>query len=70
MQAVIEVIGSVMAALFVGILAQLGVDTAAHEDRTQQPEKVVARSQPAKPRQPVHRTEDCPEAAAPKADLV
>lgn len=68
MQAVIELVVSVIAALFVGILAQIGVDPTSHPDRSQ-PEKVVARTPRAVAASP-QRTEGCPEAQAPRAKLV
>lgn len=67
MQAVIELIVSVIAALFVGILAQIGLDPASHPDR--KPEKAVARTPRALATPPQH-TEGCPEAEAPRAKLV
>ncbi|MBN9320138.1 MAG: hypothetical protein BGN86_11160 [Caulobacterales bacterium 68-7] len=67
MQAVIELIVSVIAALFVGILAQVGIDPTAHSDQ-RQPEKVVARTPRAEVR-PEH-TEGCPEAEPPRGKLV
>ena len=58
MQAVIELIVSVIAALLVGILAQVGIDPTAHSARTPRAEG-----------RPEH-TEGCPEAEPPRGKLV
>ena len=67
MQAVIELIVSVIAALFVGILAQIGIEPASYSDQ-RQPEKVVARTPRAEATP--QRTEGCPQAEAPARKLV